>query len=544
MMNVDDNPVAHDRVQWTWVRGGVLLAMLATLAPGLFATCASMGLSTFWSSALSGIVLAIVVPFAAQASPAKLGDGSWVRWLFVAWLILTGVSVYRLAHLSVFMGDPSRADFAMNPVIRELTDPDMTKPFFPKHNCFTCYIVAAHLASQNVENIYQQDHYRDPTETTPIHERIGDVLTIDRYQYPPPFLLLPKALLTISGDFFVLRALWFALNVLVMVVTFWLVASWVGGAGFGAAWLTWPIVFASATTMSMLQIGNAHFFVICLAMLGMLAFERRHHVVGGFLLAFAVVSKLFPAVLLAYLVFRRRWRAVGWTLAAAVVYCVSTWCVFGDKPFRAFLTYQVPRLSSGDAFSFARDMIRPLALNLSAIDIPYKLAKLGWLGTIDPKPIASVVSAAYALLLLLVVAVMGMGHARLQGALEADDANLRGPQSRFNPLCGRLHFAQAWLALLVLGQLRSPFLPWAYGGIAILWLLAMCLPGQNRWPIKAILVAIAWFAFSRHIPLSFGPGFVTFDLLYTLGGTAVALGLALFLTLRTTSGTAFHQSHD
>ena len=81
----------------------------------------------------------------------------------------------------------------------------------------------------------------------------------------------------------------------------------------------------------------------------MLLFERQRHAAGGALLAYAIVSKLFPGVLLFYLLLRRDWRAVGWTAAWSVVLVAITLADVGSVPFAAFLEH-LPGLLSGEAF--------------------------------------------------------------------------------------------------------------------------------------------------------------------------------------------------
>ena len=81
----------------------------------------------------------------------------------------------------------------------------------------------------------------------------------------------------------------------------------------------------------------------------MLLFERRRHASGGAILAYAIVSKLFPGVLLLYLVLRRDWRAVSWTAAWSVALAAVTLADVGAAPFAAFLEH-LPGLLSGEAF--------------------------------------------------------------------------------------------------------------------------------------------------------------------------------------------------
>jgi hypothetical protein len=71
-----------------------------------------------------------------------------------------------------------------------------------------------------------------------------------------------------------------------------------------------------------LQKGNFQMMAITMAMLAMILFERRRCAAGGALLAFATVSKLYPGMLLLYLLARRDWRAVAWTTAMGAVFVV------------------------------------------------------------------------------------------------------------------------------------------------------------------------------------------------------------------------------
>ncbi|HWM70349.1 MAG TPA: hypothetical protein VNO35_27495 [Steroidobacteraceae bacterium] len=62
----------------------------------------------------------------------------------------------------------------------------------------SAYFEAARFAQMGAENVY------DATLYQPRH--IG-ALKVDSYHYPPPFLLLPRALRLITTDFFQFRAL-------------------------------------------------------------------------------------------------------------------------------------------------------------------------------------------------------------------------------------------------------------------------------------------------------------------------------------------------
>ena len=91
----------------------------------------------------------------------------------------------------------------------------------------------------------------------------------------------------------------------------------------------------------------------------------------------AIVSKLSPAFLLVYLLARRRWREVAWTLGACAVFSLVALAVLGWAPFEAFLSYQLPRIQSGEAFSFYEDKELVVSRNLG---IPGLVTKLHFLG--------------------------------------------------------------------------------------------------------------------------------------------------------------------
>ena len=79
---------------------------------------------------------------------------------------------------------------------------------------------------------------------------------------------------------------------------FVLVARWIGGPEGRRAGLLSPLAFVAVGTFSGLQFGNAQIAMIALSVIAMMAFEERRPALGGAMLAFAVVSKLSPGLLL------------------------------------------------------------------------------------------------------------------------------------------------------------------------------------------------------------------------------------------------------
>ncbi len=511
------------RARMTRIRVCTVIACASIVGPGVFVALLAAGLATGVAIVATAALVLVVVLFTRGSFPTDLaGSGNGRRALFALFLLLSGVAAYRLAHLSVYMLDAKNKDFALNPAARALPDEDMNKPFFLKHNCFTCYIVAAHLASEGCENIYARERYRHAETPTPIHEIIGDVLTIDQYQYPPPFLVLPKLLMVLGHDFFQIRTFWFAINVAVFCATAIAYANWLGGPTFSAYWLSIPLVLLATTTLTALEIGNAHVLIITMSLLGVLLLERHRYVLGGALLGYCVVGKIFPGVLLAYLLFARRWKAVIATGMAMIAYVTITLALFGMKPFTAFVEHQMPKLASGEAFSFAFESIRPLALNLSVMGIPYRLDKLGLLGGLDPAMIAKVVVWVYTLILVAAIVMAGLRTARVRGA--GKDAGIAGANRR--------HLALVWFSLLALAQMRSPFLPWGYGNAINLWLIALLLAMTGGSIVRIVPLLLLWMLCFFVVPLPFGPPTVAFELAYVLVVVIVILLLCLVLALR------------
>ncbi len=516
-------PTASRRL--TSVRVIVLLVILCTIGPLIFMTSRAAGTSNWLSLAIVGAAIALSLPGALKLLPDTLPTHrKGYRVMFAIWVVLGMVASYRVVSLSAFMLDAENTAYAVATDQRPFDDEELNKPFSPKHNCFTSYMIGVELAVDGDENIYEPNNYRRPDSTTSVHTEVKDILNIDTYQYPPTFLLLPRALMLLTDSFFQSRTYWFTLNLIVFSTTIAVVGYWIGGRKFSAFWLAWPLVAIAPTTLLTLQIGNVHFLIISLSLLGMVLIEKQQYRLGGLILGYVVVAKIFPGVLLFYLLLRRQWRGVAWTVAAMLLYVLATWMIFGPAPWRAFLEYQLPRLSSGDAFWFARDNLKAIAVNSSLMGMLYKSVQLGLLQQADANMLAGPVMWTFTAVLITLIVVIGLAHRRMSIASQSADESQ--PDSAM-----RQQFVTAWLMILILGQMRSPFLPWTYGNIAILWLLAMMIPTTGPWLKRTIAIAFLWLILAIDIPLPFGPGTLTLDLIYGLAGTSVVISLCLGLTI-------------
>ena len=232
--------------------------------------------------------------------------------------------------------------------------------------------------------------------------------------------------------------------------------------------------------------------------------------------------KFFPGLLIAYLLFRRNWGAFAWTVAAGIALCIVTFLAFGVTPFEAFLSHQLPALASGDAFSFGFTIPNAMLANSSIMGIPFKLEKIGIPFPWEPRAAARVLTWIYTLLVLVVVVLIARRHGAMDSGWSDSEKSAEN----------RLSLARVWLALIVLAQLRSPFLPGVYGNSAILLLLALLLPLDRVRPVRLALIAVGVLAFAVVLPLPLGPVSSAFDFAFSTAATLFTAGLAVAVALR------------
>ncbi len=443
-------------------------------------------------------------------------------WMLV---LLALASLWPLGSLGRFMLDGSAKEHARSPHLRAMDLEPLERPFFPEHNCFSSYMVAVELAEQGVPNLYAPEHYRNPEVETPVHREIDGHLKVDRYQYPPPFLVLPWLLKLVGGGFWGARAWFYGLNLVAFGLCLWSLQRWVprsegGQGGSPLLWGAWPLVLLASNALTTLQIGNVHAFVMVLSVLGVLAAERGRDALSGALLGFVCFGKIFPGILLVFLLGQGKRRAVLWSLGFGLLYTLLTFVLFGSEPLQAFFGEQLARLSSGEAFDFAFRDPRAMLLNSSFVGIAFRLQMLGLLES--AKPLVPWISSISALVILVLAWLAG----RACGGRGADST----PGGTESKGAGPSRYARVavWLALLYLAQMRSPFLPWGYGAFVGLWLLATWFLAPQRsmgWRLRLGLLLPAWCLLGTSLPLPMGGTGLTLDLLFALSAIAVGFGL-------------------
>jgi hypothetical protein len=361
-----------------------------------------------------------------------------------------------------------------------------------------------------VPNVYAYELYSFPAESpTAIRKPrpIGS-FNIDAYEYPPPFLLMPRTLAILVPDFLRFRMIWFALNGAVLVIGLVVVARMLGPVAGTRALLLAPLVVASDLTVGTLQIGNLQAIVFSIAMIAMVLLAQHRYAAGGALLAFVTVSKLFPGLLLLYLLVRREWRALAWTSGVMAALVVISLLDTGWAPYKAFLDH-LPRLLGGEAFPAFRNP-GAIAKNYSVPGMAFKLQLFGITGASFGA--MKIVGWIYTLVVLALTIIVA------RRTLNREEEPL------------------AWLTILILASLRSPFLP-GYAVIPVLWLLTLL--AATVAPTVRILggVLLAWVVLNISLPQQ-GPDPRLMSLIILLPQAVIVI--LIVVALRSLPGPSAH----
>jgi alpha-1,2-mannosyltransferase len=391
-------------------------------------------------------------------------------------------------------------------------------PFITRHACTTAYWRAA-TEIDRAPDVYAPSTYStgrvDPNgREVPLF--IGPY-AVDPYEYPPTFLLLPRLLARVTPNFPSFRLWWGLVSTVTVFAGLVVIARRVDREnGTRSLWLV-PLAIIPLGVFTTIQGGNAQLFFVVIAMLAMLAFERGWAAAGGLLLGYAVIGKMFPALLVLYLIVRRDWRAVAWTAGWAIGLTLLTIAEVGWAPFEAFRDH-LPKLLNGEAFPMLR-MAGPSDISLSVPGLILKLRRFG-----GPEvPIESLRITGWIFSAVLLWATVRLA--------------LRPVAPRLAPL--------AWLVVLGLAALRSPFLP-GYGVFPAVWIATILLAlvwtdTRRRWPVLALWVALLWMTGGpQSTPLWVIASATTLQIaaILTLFAIAVRVGREVSVPAASAAGTA------
>lgn len=465
---------------------GSLVAVAARVA-------GSLGLPGLLTLICVDVATAFLVQWLLPQLPTSLdGLGKRHRLLTGLYVVLALAAVVSMARVSVFIGDPTRVDQQVVP----------GEKFLETHSCLTAYVHAAKLSQQRVDNLYAEQWWHGAHGLPPLPAGVENPyrpFLLDYYAYPPPFLLIMAPLAPLAGDFPAQRALWFGINGLLLAVGLWIVARWVDGPGSHRVLLLAPVFLGSLPVLGTLQIGNFQIAVVMLSILAMVAFHQDRNVIGGALLAFAILSKISPGIFGVYLLAQRRFRSAAWTAGFGVFFLLLSLLLHGVSPIQSFLTYTLTRISSGEAFSFLAEGQFNVLTNMSLFGFPFKLQLLG-VAVSDPWTVARRLGRIYSVVLVLLAffAAYRQGDRRTQ--------------------------ALTWMSLLVLSALQSPFAP-GYVIIGLLWAITL-LAVEVQSARGAVTLLVLWIVLTIVPHLS-----VSLLGIFSILQSAVTIGVPIWLII-------------
>jgi alpha-1,2-mannosyltransferase len=340
-----------------------------------------------------------------------------------------------------------------------------------RHACSTAYWTACDAAAAG-GSLYDErlSSMPQPNPKAPRIPRPMGPVNIDPYEYPPSFLPVPALLRAVTSDYWGFRRVWFALTLAAVAGVAIAVARRVDRRfGTHAVWLT-PYLLTAPTMIATLYMGNVQLATVAAGLGAMLLFERRRYAAGGLALGFITAGKLFPGLMVVYLLLRREWRAVAWTAAWSIVFALASLALYGPAPWIEFV-HEMPALLSGEAFAAFRNP-HAIANNQSVPGLVFKLKLLG------------VPHMDFAAMRIL-------GWAYTAGILAATAwLALRARPAGREPI--------VWLVILFLATMRSPFLP-TYAAFPTLWLATLMIATGTARPAVAraaigvaVIASISW----------------------------------------------------
>jgi alpha-1,2-mannosyltransferase len=443
------------------VRNAIHVAMLAWSAPVFAVAAGGLGLTTV-AALIVGLCLAAFV--ASLASPAlhrRVARGV-TRPLAVALVVAAAVAIFRIGTLAVFMADVNRVQYSSQP----------DDAFRRAHSCFSAYAESARFLSEHEHNIYERALYYQSGD---VPRRIGP-LQVDPFHYPPPFLLVPQAVRLMAPDFWHFRRIWFALQALTLAAAVVGLAAWIGGPRGAVALLAGLLVLGLPHVTTTFQTGNFQVTAIPLAALAFVLLMTGRLAVGGTLLAYAALAKIFPGILAVFVLAQRDRRRIAALTVAGIGLAVLTVATQGVRPFEDFVSTALPEISSGAAFP-QTEIQAHARVNWTFYGETVRARFLGLTWLTKPRGLAA--TQVYGLLVVALAAWIGWKR-RFDLTLDTD----------------RVALLQVAVAMVSLMSFRSPFAGAVYGGIGTMWVMGLAASAASSTAKKVAwlvaLYAMAW----------------------------------------------------
>jgi hypothetical protein len=176
----------------------------------------------------------------------------------------------------------------------------------------------------------------------------GGVSPVHPFFYPPPALLvlLPAAFLSLRDAVVGM----YLFNHLVLAAAGWML--WVL---LGRREALLPALAFLLLTFSPIQINNQwgqiNLWVLLLILSGLVLIDRGRDLPGGILLGAAAMVKISPALLVAWMIYRRRWRGLAGAAVSAILLTLFSLPLVGPANQLHFYTRVLPEFRAGGNYS-------------------------------------------------------------------------------------------------------------------------------------------------------------------------------------------------
>jgi hypothetical protein len=266
-----------------------LLAIWLGAAFAIFAFAGAMSLTgSRWVAILISAGVAAGIAWLSWNRPFLPLDEKATSVALNAVFVLAAIlSLVQLARECVFIVNPAAVSYALSPTRGLGSSVSLS-------DVSSYFVAARSIATEpNIYDEYKLYSFPQQDPNAPRKGRPIGPFNIGAYEYPPPFLLLPRMLALATPEFLNFRMLWFALNGSLVLIGLLAVTKVFDSVTGTRVLLLSPLVLGADITIGTLQVGNLQVVVYSLAMLAMVFFTQRRYLAGGAVLAFVTVSKLF-----------------------------------------------------------------------------------------------------------------------------------------------------------------------------------------------------------------------------------------------------------
>ncbi|MGD0073500.1 MAG: glycosyltransferase family 87 protein [Candidatus Binataceae bacterium] len=242
-------------------------------------------------------------------------------------------------------------------------------------NDFPCYYVWAWAIRDGV-NAYTTD-LRETAFT------LGLAMHhLHRADYPPTFILMmePFTPLPFTTAYWV----WTAVNFVALLLSLYLLL--VKGLKLDAntSLSLAALAFFYEPIAASFGWGQPNMIILLLIVAAWLCLGQGKDLAGGLILAFAGLLKIYPLILIGYLVAKRRWRALFFTACGLVVGAAVTAAAIGVSNSLSFAS-RLPAITNGSFLASANQLASPSLINNDAFlsRLFWQLSRTAWNSPVD-----------------------------------------------------------------------------------------------------------------------------------------------------------------